>query len=423
MRGQLFQTVFSGKHSKLTGSVLKEEHAMSSKPIFLIVCMVIALMGSESMAQDTGAAAPPAPATIFDKLGLSKIKKKMQEKKDAKVNADGCSPDKETKPKLVKLSDEKNLESDNDLLKIAAKAKQDQDLAPQKIKALRYLSSLGCGCNADVEKAVLSGMEDCVPSVRAEAVKLVVASMQGSNLCAQCKQQGKGKCCGRVKQIISCDLCRGGGCRACNNQGSVAVQSGGECQACGGGAGGCGSCGTCCTPEIHAKLEKLARGQDASGCYVEPNPQIRALAEEALNLCTPQPVGIDDPDPEFPAPAPKNQDNIIIGSSNPSTGDLLAVSFGHGAYVSLGDQPATSSRFAAGTVREVTSGGLVLQFDRAYQFPVGSRLFVKSASGCDWRGEVVETTVGAAVVRLEMATGFSDTQPGERVEVGVLAQK
>ena len=43
-----------------------------------------------------------------------------------------------------RIADPANLQSDNPAIKAAAKAKAEQDLAPQKIKAIKYLATVGC---------------------------------------------------------------------------------------------------------------------------------------------------------------------------------------------------------------------------------------------------------------------------------------
>jgi len=56
--------------------------------------------------------------------------------------------------------------------KAAAEIKAEEDAAPQKIKALRYLATIGCaGCYPGVEEGLLAALDDCTESVRYEAVK------------------------------------------------------------------------------------------------------------------------------------------------------------------------------------------------------------------------------------------------------------
>ena len=87
---------------------------------------------------------PPAPVpTIWDKLGVGEFDNCFQSKF---INANGNHPGLEHKPLLKKIADPANLQSDNPAIKAAAQVKQQEDLAPQKIKAIKYLATMGCGC-------------------------------------------------------------------------------------------------------------------------------------------------------------------------------------------------------------------------------------------------------------------------------------
>ena len=70
---------------------------------------------------------PPEEQTLFEKL-----KERRLARRDARVNKDGCKPGRERTPELLRIADKKNLESESELIVIAAKAKMDADLAPQK---------------------------------------------------------------------------------------------------------------------------------------------------------------------------------------------------------------------------------------------------------------------------------------------------
>ena len=66
-------------------------------------------------------------------------------------------PGLEALPPLLSIADPKNLQSSNPAVAAAAGAKADEDQAAQKIKAIRYLATLGCaGCYPDVEDALLA---------------------------------------------------------------------------------------------------------------------------------------------------------------------------------------------------------------------------------------------------------------------------
>ena len=99
-----------------------------------------------SLASVAAGQAPPSPApvpTIWDKLGVTGFHNCLESKL---VNPHGNHPGLEKKPLLKKIADPANLQSDNPAIKAAAQVKQQEDLAPQKIKAIKYLATMGCGC-------------------------------------------------------------------------------------------------------------------------------------------------------------------------------------------------------------------------------------------------------------------------------------
>ena len=154
------------------------------------------------------------------------------------------------------------------LLKVAAQIKMQEDLAPQKVKALKYLGSIGCGCydkDGEVTAALLEGLADCTLEVRVAAVE-VIGETAGA-YCEFCQER------------------------------------------------------SCCKPALAAKLDEMANGQDETGCWLEPSPQVRAAAAQALAQCGPIIVGsepleqqqIEGPEtrpdtptpPEGPLPTPE----------------------------------------------------------------------------------------------------------------------
>ena len=84
------------------------------------------------------------------------------------------------------------------LLKTAAQIKMQEDLAPQKIKALKYLGSIGCGCydkDGEVTAALLAGLADCTEEVRLAAVETITEGAC-SEYCEFCRQRS---CCHRCR--------------------------------------------------------------------------------------------------------------------------------------------------------------------------------------------------------------------------------
>ena len=130
---------------------------------------------------------PRRPRTPFGSFlgipqGINKIK-------DATKNKNGNHPEKERKPPLKRIADPANLESQNPAIKAAAKVKAEEDLAPQKIKAIKYLATIGCGCYPGVKEALLAALDDCTEEVRYQAA-IALCEAAGSH----CEQCGK-TCC------------------------------------------------------------------------------------------------------------------------------------------------------------------------------------------------------------------------------------
>ena len=118
----------------------------------------------------------PEVPTVWHKLGIPQGVGRYKKFRESRINRKGNNPQREKTPKLVKLTDAANLDPEAPkMLQAAAKIKMAEDLAPQKLKALKYLATIGCGCynkkNADmVEAAVLEGLDDCTIEVRREAL-------------------------------------------------------------------------------------------------------------------------------------------------------------------------------------------------------------------------------------------------------------
>ena len=179
------------------------------------------------LATTTAGAAEPAaaPTTLLNTLGIPQGVQRVQ---DALVNRNGNFPQLERKDPIRRIADPANLESDNPAIKTAAKIKKDQDLAKQKIKAIKHLSSVGCGCYPGVAEALLAALEDCTEEVRYEAAV------------AFCEAAGTP----------------------------------------------CALCGTsCCNAQVMSKLHDMAYGTDEKNCPLEASCRVRAAASAALNAC------------------------------------------------------------------------------------------------------------------------------------------
>jgi len=178
------------------------------------------------------AALPPATPTLWSFLGIPQGAKKVQ---GALTNRRGNQPAREPKNAMKALNDPANLLSENKAIKKAAEVKTEEDLKPQKIKALKYLTSIGCGCydkGGEVTAALIASAEDCTEDVR-------LATMQAIHGAAL-------------------DKC-------CNNCGQVC----------------------CCNEKLLKKLAEVAYERDEHGCYKEPSKRVRDAAIEALKTCCP----------------------------------------------------------------------------------------------------------------------------------------
>lgn len=131
---------------------------------------------------------------------------------------------------IVALNDPANLESDSPAIQSAAKIKQDEDQAQQKIKAINYLATIGCGgCYPDVEDAFLAALDDCTESVRFAAVSGLKEA--AGNPCSYCSHK------------------------------------------------------SCCSPKIRKKLAEMTQQGDCLDCAGEPSERVRRVARSALFNC------------------------------------------------------------------------------------------------------------------------------------------
>lgn len=191
---------------------------------FLLMCLLGTLTGC--------ATSPIQVPTVWDRLGIPAAGARLR---DATLNRSGNFPGLEKKPPLLRIADPANLaEGKPEVVKTAAKIKQDQDMKKQKLKAIKFLAEVGCGCyNKDdqVSKALLEALGDCDPDVKLAAIEAISANAAGCNKCS-----------------TGCEI-------------------------------------TCCSPDIVKKLEEMAVGIDDKGCPKEPDSQIRAAAMRALKQC------------------------------------------------------------------------------------------------------------------------------------------
>ena len=195
------------------------------------------LLGQEGVAASaaSAAAAPgaaAAPHTLWRFLG---VPQGIQKIRDTLVNRRGNRPRLERRPPVKRIADPANLESDIPAIKKAAEIKQAEDLKLQKIKAIKYLATIGCGCydkEGEITDALIAATDDCTPDVREAALEAI-------------EDAANGECCRK-----------------------------------------CGST-SCCNEQISKRLSEIAYERDDSGCPIEPNADIRRLAARVLKRCCP----------------------------------------------------------------------------------------------------------------------------------------
>lgn len=179
------------------------------------------------------------------------------------MNRSGKHPGLECKPAARKaIADLANLESPVPAIKKAAEIKQAEDLKPQKIKAVRYLTKLGCGCydiDGSITEALIAATSDCTEDVRLATVEAI--SEAASNKC-------------------------------------------------------CSNCGMtcCCKEDMVKRLAQMAYERDETGCYLEPSQRVRQAAALALRTCCPntEPVLIETPEEEADeTPRPPKREGAV----------------------------------------------------------------------------------------------------------------
>lgn len=314
--------------------------------VALLAALIVAHAAVTATAQPA-VAAPAAPATIWSFMGIPQGLNKVH---GALFNRRGNLPGLEKKPALKGLADPANLASENEAIKRAAQIKQEENLKPQKIKAIKYLAKIGCGCydkDGSITKAMISAMDDCTEDVRLAAVEAVNTALRGEE-CNNCSQR------------------------------------------------------SCCNEDIVKKLASIVYDRDEHGCYKEPSARVRAAAEEAMYACCTGrgPLIIEEPstEPQPGEPRPDATDDVPPAppaeARQPDETDARFVSSRRTAHRQLGARPpvadvAPADSAAATVVRP--SQGLTILVDLAKQqarlvlpescdvVPVGTRLAVYDA--------------------------------------------
>ncbi|MCC6510962.1 MAG: peptidyl-prolyl cis-trans isomerase [Pirellulaceae bacterium] len=176
--------------------------------------------------------------------GVAGIAQRLGSRLLGALDLTGRFPDLQPQPPVLALTDPANMEpTAPPAVQAAAEIKAEEDAAPQKIMAIRYLATLGCGgCYEKVEEALLQAMSDCTEEVRFEAVKAL-----------ECRP----------------DSC----CKFCSSS-------------------------SCCSLPVRKRLEEL------SNCDHEQSARVRRSARLALMCCGTKPLAADEVPREGPPAAP-----------------------------------------------------------------------------------------------------------------------
>ncbi len=260
----------------------------------------------------TPADTPVAGNTLWHALGVPQGFRKIE---DATVNANGNNPADERIPPLKRIGDPANAQSQNPAIKKAAEIKQEEDMKQQKVKAIKYLATIGCCSYKGVIDALADALEDPTEEVRFEAAQAIVDLVcYNSAPCVNkpdegdpCKHSFKHeddgapgclkKCLDKLKHCAHLDK------KEEKHKQCKLKEASEEAKCACGDAGatgcGCNKCGGCCSEELTKKLAERAYGRDDKGCWLEPSERVRAMVNQALHCCCPG-TGPEGPSPEGP---------------------------------------------------------------------------------------------------------------------------
>lgn len=230
--------------------------------VHLPVLLALAILPTVSHGQGTPVA---PPTTLWRFMG---IPQGFQRVRDVVTNRRGNRPGLERRDPLKRIADPANLESDNPAIKAAAEVKQAEDMKAQKIKAIKYLATIGCGCydkDGKITKALLAATDDCTPDVREAAIEAI--------------EDAAGKGC----------------CKKCGST-------------------------SCCSEEVTKRLSEMAYERGDDGCPIEPNADIRKAAARVLKICCPGgppsgPILEEVPEPG-PEPVPVPEETVVPGEGS-----------------------------------------------------------------------------------------------------------
>jgi|GEM_PF-6435972 len=178
----------------------------------------------------------------------------MRRFREGIINRRGNFPNLERPEPPKALGNPENLQSDIPAVKAAAEVKQLEDQEAQKIKSVKYLAKVGCGCDKgpykQITDALFASLDDCSEEVRYATVT-AISNAAADERCQKCKSS------------------------------------------------------SCCDPKIMRRVRDLAFGRDEGGCLTEPSDRVRRVATEILSNCLP---AVPEPEPQLIEPPPEVDD-------------------------------------------------------------------------------------------------------------------
>lgn len=347
------------------------------KTISIAMTLAVVVCSNGPGAEGEAAAAQ----TIWQTLDVAGIKKACDTLQAKIVNHSGNFPGLEKKPPLKMITDAEGPEGGP--AAIAAKIKAEEDQAAQKIKAIKYLATVGCNScireeideegnvvrddarSKEIVGALLKAMTDCTASVRLAAVEAVM-DMSTSGNCGERKQKWSTaleeyapfgghfvNASKKLSKTFTKAVVPPGIQRASRQMARRVTRHQATGQ-------GCTSCQerSCCNPAIVDQLAKMAYERRSDGCWYEPSARVRKAAQETLQLCCPSYGPIEIVEEEEDGDRERRGDDTGRGDDVPEPADPVP-NDSDAADVSMTTDPAPVPRSALlaafGESREVVA--------------------------------------------------------------------
>lgn len=213
---------------------------MRRLPILFMALILVAPLSYSPMSSEVAAQGPG----VLKKIGIT-----LKKLRGATVNRKGNNPGRERPAPLKPINDPSFFEEGvPEILAKAAEVKKAEDLAKQKIKAVKYLASIGCSCydiDDSITEALIGASDDCTEDVRLATVKAIMQAASAKS------------------------------CKNCGDK-------------------------SCCKKDMVMRLAKMAYERKDNGCYEEPSKRVREMAKKALHACCSNTEPITEIEPKTP---------------------------------------------------------------------------------------------------------------------------